>query len=174
MEGIATEWAGLPFLLSTAAAAGLPDRAVEDPAFADRPLRWVLHAAGRALVPVEPGDSAVLGLAGIPADRGGALIHAAPATPAEQAAIDRLARDWTMVTAARLAAAPPTADEPADDPTGAIHTLARRSGRVVGAPGWIEVRLPLAQVDLRVRRAGLDIDPGWLPWLGTVVRYIYE
>jgi hypothetical protein len=175
VEGVATAWAGLPFLLATAGAAGLPKRAVEELAFNERPLRWVLYAAGRALVPAAPDDPAVLALAGTPADRGAALIHAAPATPAEQEALDRLARDWAMLTAARLtAAAPPAADEPADDPMRAIHALAHRPGRVVGAPGWIEVRLPLAQVDLRLRRAGLDIDPGWVPWLGTVVRYVYE
>ena len=46
-------------------------------------------------------------------------------------------------------------------------------GRVTGSPGWLEVRLPLSAVDLTIRRAGLDIDPGWLPWLGAVVRYVY-
>ena len=29
-------------------------------------------------------------------------------------------------------------------------------------------------LDLDIRRAGLDIDPGWLPWLGRVVRFRYE
>jgi hypothetical protein len=33
--------------------------------------------------------------------------------------------------------------------------------------------MPLDEVDLDVRRAGLDLDPGWVPWLGTVVRYVY-
>ena len=31
-------------------------------------------------------------------------------------------------------------------------------------------RLP----DVAVRRAGLDTDPGWVPWLGTVVMFRYE
>ena len=26
----------------------------------------------------------------------------------------------------------------------------------------------------RVRRAGLDLDPGYVPWLGCVVRFLYE
>jgi hypothetical protein len=25
-----------------------------------------------------------------------------------------------------------------------------------------------------VRRAGLDLDPGWLPFLGVVLRFTYE
>jgi hypothetical protein len=28
-------------------------------------------------------------------------------------------------------------------------------------------------VDLRIRWAGLDLDPGWLPWLGRVVSFRY-
>jgi hypothetical protein len=31
----------------------------------------------------------------------------------------------------------------------------------------------LAAADVRVRRSGLDIDPGWVPWLGRVVRFHY-
>lgn len=37
----------------------------------------------------------------------------------------------------------------------------------------VEVFYPLDAVRLDVRRAGLDIDPGWLPWLGKVVRFHY-
>lgn len=52
---------------------------------------------------------------------------------------------------------------------------------VVRRPGWIvwdrthvEVWMPLSRVDLRIRRAGLDLDPGWVPWLGRVIRFYYE
>ena len=44
---------------------------------------------------------------------------------------------------------------------------------MLAEPGWIEVHLPLDAVDLVVRRAGLDADPGWVGWLGTVVRFVY-
>lgn len=37
----------------------------------------------------------------------------------------------------------------------------------------VEVFYPLDAVRLDVRRVGLDIDPGWLPWLGKVVRFHY-
>jgi hypothetical protein len=36
------------------------------------------------------------------------------------------------------------------------------------------VHLSLDDVDLDVRRAGLDGDPGWVWWLGQVVRFVYE
>ena len=37
----------------------------------------------------------------------------------------------------------------------------------------VDVFYKLDAVRLDVRRAGLDVDPGWLPWLGKVVRFHY-
>jgi hypothetical protein len=37
----------------------------------------------------------------------------------------------------------------------------------------LDVWLDLDGADARVRRAGLDLDPGWLPWLGKVVGFHY-
>jgi hypothetical protein len=37
----------------------------------------------------------------------------------------------------------------------------------------LDVSLPLDQIDIRIRRIGLDLDPGWLPWFGRVVRFHY-
>jgi hypothetical protein len=34
--------------------------------------------------------------------------------------------------------------------------------------------LPLDSVDTRIRRLGLDLDPGWLPWLGCMLKIRYE
>ncbi|WP_406513009.1 hypothetical protein OG851_31695 [Streptomyces sp. NBC_00161] len=166
--GAATGWAGLLFLLATAAEAGLPDRVLAEPALAARPLPWVLHTAARALCGLEPEDPAALALAGLGPDRAAGLLRAAPATPSEQAAVSALAADWARATAARLG------DERyADDPFGAVAAVARRPGRITAETGWIEVHLAAADTDLAVRRAGLDLDPGWVGWLGAVVRYRY-
>jgi len=35
----------------------------------------------------------------------------------------------------------------------------------------IVIRLPMERIDLDVRRAGLDRDPGWVPWLGRHVSF---
>ena len=40
-------------------------------------------------------------------------------------------------------------------------------------PGWIEASFALADTDVRVRAAGLDIDPGYVWWLGAAVRFRY-
>lgn len=37
----------------------------------------------------------------------------------------------------------------------------------------LDVTLPLDSAEIGIRRAGLDIDPGWLPWFGKVVRFHY-
>jgi hypothetical protein len=37
----------------------------------------------------------------------------------------------------------------------------------------LDVTLPLELADIRGRRVGLDLDPGWLPWFGRVVRFHY-
>ncbi|MET8625806.1 hypothetical protein ABZW30_18995 [Kitasatospora sp. NPDC004669] len=168
-SGEFTGWAGLLFLLATAADAGLPQRALDDTALTARPLRWVLHRIGCELLPdAAPDDAALVALAGVGPAHAGALLAAPPPTAAELARVRALAAAWAAATAARLDPENGSADGRA-----AVRAIARRGGEVFAEPGWIEVRLGVAQTDLRVRRAGLDLDPGWVPWLGAVVRYVY-
>jgi hypothetical protein len=37
----------------------------------------------------------------------------------------------------------------------------------------LDISLPLDETDIRIRQAGLDLDPGWIPWFGRVVRFHY-
>ena len=52
-----------------------------------------------------------------------------------------------------------------------LVALVRRPARLALSATHIDVRFPLAGADLRVRRLGLDIDPGWLPWFGRVIAF---
>lgn len=55
--------------------------------------------------------------------------------------------------------------------------IIRRPGLVWLTRTDLDVTLPLADAEVRIRRWGLDIDPGWVPWLGgfgTVVRFHYR
>lgn len=55
--------------------------------------------------------------------------------------------------------------------------IVHRSGRVWLTRTDLDVTLPLSLTDIRIRRMGLDIDPGWVPWLGQfgkVVRFHYR
>ena len=55
-----------------------------------------------------------------------------------------------------------------------LRELVWRPGRIAATRTHIDVLLDLEQADIRIRRAGLDIDPGWVPWLGRVVLYHYR
>jgi hypothetical protein len=160
-----TSWGGLAFLLNTAADAGLPD-VLDQPPFLARPASWVLRRLGRELVGVEADDPALLALAGQDA-----VAPQAAATEPEQAAIEACAARWASVTALRLRT--DRRENPRTD-TELVRALARRAATILWEPGWVEVSLRLDDVDLDVRRAGLDLDPGWVWWLGQVVRFRYE
>jgi hypothetical protein len=51
--------------------------------------------------------------------------------------------------------------------------LVQVEGRVVHTASHIDVEFPMSAVRLPVRLAGLDINPGWVPWLGRVVTFHY-
>ncbi|GAA0603295.1 hypothetical protein GCM10010174_19560 [Kutzneria viridogrisea] len=162
MTPVPTEWAGLPFLLATAQDAGVPARLLADPVLAARPLRWVLHGLATRLVPLSEDDPAALAFCGLDPAQVPPTVDASPASRAEHEALTAHACHWAAVTEERL------------DPGTQVAHIARRHGCVQGEPGWLELVLPLHEVDLAVRRAGLDVDPGWVPWLGAVVRFRYE
>lgn len=84
--------------------------------------------------------------------------------------------------AAALAALPPGAD-PAPVRHAALRhygeaalaaALAERPAHVRATASHLDVQLRVADVHLDIRRTGLDLDPGWLPWLGRVVRFHYD
>lgn len=54
-----------------------------------------------------------------------------------------------------------------------LRSLVCRPGRVAVTPTHVDVLFDHRQADVRVRKAGLDINPGWVAWLGRVVTYHY-
>jgi hypothetical protein len=54
-----------------------------------------------------------------------------------------------------------------------LVTLVRRPGRMHVSRTHVETTFALSQLDIRVRRAALDVDPGWVPWLHRVVQFRY-
>lgn len=55
-----------------------------------------------------------------------------------------------------------------------LRSLINRPGQVVLTATHWDVIFALNQVDLRLRRVALDVDPGWVPWLGRVVQFHYR
>lgn len=111
---------------------------------------------------VAPSDPAVLAVAGW---RGEPLL--APLAPLDvegRAAIDDAAgrlRSWVLH---RL-------DDDGDPPD--LGWIWTRPATIDDAPGSIEAEYRLDDVDVRLRLAGLDLDPGYVWWLGSVVRFRY-
>lgn len=168
VPGEATAWGGLLFLLNSAADAGLPEALEEEP-FLGRPTGWVLQQLGTRLVGAAADDPAVLALGVADTELAAAQ---PPADEGTRTALDGAAARWAEATAFRLRAGA-TSPWPGTD-LDVVRRLTHRRARVLREPGWVEVQLRLDDVDLDVRRSGLDLDPGWVWWLGQVVRFGYE
>lgn len=54
-----------------------------------------------------------------------------------------------------------------------LYNLVCRPGRIQVTPTHVDVMLPLDQTDVWVRKVGLDLNPGWVPWFGRVVQFHY-
>jgi hypothetical protein len=172
-EGVATEHrgevtqhAGLMFLLNAAGDASMPESLLDDPALEAMDSAELLGRAALFLVSAADDDPAVLAFVGSDAKRlGSGWSHKAVPLDVLQR-IEVHAGAWAVAAAARL-----SRDD--EDPLEVMGELTRRTGRIEREQGWTDVHLDLADVDVDVRLAGLDLDPGWVPWVGSVVRFCY-
>lgn len=150
-EALLTAWGGTLFWLGRLADRSVLDELARQPQAVPQ---FLAALADRLEVPADDPVRRVL--------LGDGRIEAAPAPLAERAAA--LCAEW----AAWL-------DEAAPDlPPPRLAHVCRRPGRLLIEPGWVELVLPLDGVETAIRRLGLDLDPGWLPWLGCVLRFRYE
>lgn len=147
---LSTQCGGALFWLARAVAAALP---MLD---ATTPLPLYLLALGRALgLPdQEPALDAFCG-GERPADEPDESLLSLAAAQA------RAWEDWLAQSAPDL-------------PAPRLAAVCRRHGALSIEPGWIELHLPLDSVDIRVRRLGLDLDPGWIAPLACVLRIRYD
>jgi len=160
-----TTQGGLLFLLNVVDHLEIPDQLLN--AFPSRPFRWVMHALALALAPVASNDPAALAFAGLGPgadmpDRG-----AEPIQEAELAVLNGFVQALRAEVQARL--------EQLELPSEAVLPfVCAREAEIVADPGWIEARFSLDAVSTDLRRGALDLDPGYLDWLGVVVRFVYE
>ncbi len=54
-----------------------------------------------------------------------------------------------------------------------LAELVRRRGRLLVTRTHLDAYFNLSDAEIRIRRAGFDINPGWLPWFGRVVSFWY-
>jgi hypothetical protein len=175
--GVATEFGGLPFLLHLIGRCGVPERVAQGE-LADAGLVRTLYEIGTRVLgrllgargAADPEDAALACLCGRSPFAGwhGDIGSVELSAHARQLADGEAER---VIAALRAALEP---SELAGAPEEELLTaVCRRRGRVVADPGWIDVHLQLAEVSTDVRRASLDTDLGYLPWLGCVVRFVY-
>ncbi|WP_313952979.1 hypothetical protein [Accumulibacter sp.] len=151
-----TEWGGSLFWLGRFAAAGALDWLAARPELPPDALPLLLRATADALgLPDnEPAREAFCGGQLAPGEVSPVLgDYAATLVAAWSAWLDEAAPELAVPR---------------------LQAVCRRRGRIRFESGWIELLLPLNAVDTSIRRLGLDLDPGWLPWLACVIRIRYE
>ena len=155
---------GLLFLLPLVLRLGWPQR-LGDGELAVRPLAEVLAELGVRLSGSERTDPAVLAFAGRMWPR--RLPRPAPFNEHETAVLDGLVAEIDRNLAALLPSAARRHG------TALRRFVIDRAALLSGEPGWIEATFAAESADAEIRRAGLDLDPGWITELGCVLRYRY-
>ena len=155
--------AGAPTAGSRAADVSVPADPARD--LCGRPLAQVLGELGRRLAGCAPADPALLAFLGrLPGDE---LPEAPPYSAPENAALEQLVGEIDQLLESLL-------PRPAAEHGRALRSwVINRPAEVAGTPGWIEVGFRADRADTELRKAGLDLDPGYLPFLGSVVRFRY-
>lgn len=103
------------------------------------------------------------------ADAADAAAHAAAVPFLLPPWLDRFCTDAAVHVAAHL-----RARLGSDEPLAALaRKLAARPGTITVTRTHLDATLDFADVDLDVRRAALDVDPGWVSFLGRIVRFHY-
>ncbi len=169
----ATAFGGLLYCLNLIGAAGRPggrDLVDELLAVANdhaRPLRWTLAGLAERLTGADARDPAIAAFTGRRPDEPDPWVSEPPLTRGEADALDAIRERLLDRLAASLA------DEP-HPPDALLDWVVRRRAEVSFDPGWIEARFSLRDVSVSIRKAGLDLDPGFVPWLGVVIRFVYQ
>ena len=160
-----TRHGGVLFLLGIVEDLGIPARIAE--AIPRRSLRWSLHRLAMILASIEEDDPAALAFAGLAPQNAPPSTDGDPPSEEEAAALALAAAEVSAEVARRLL---PLILEPGE----LLPFVCARAASIIADPGWIEAHFPIGTVSTDLRRAGLDLDPGYLPWLGVVVRFVYE
>ena len=162
-----SRYAGLLFLISIIDELDLPELMLTDGLLGARPFVWVLHQLALVLAPVEPRDPGALAFAGLPPEAVPPSEDEDPPSTDETATLNDLAERIVVSLLARLDGEKQTKDS-------VLEYVTRRRGEIVADPGWIEAKFSLDDVETEIRRARLDLNPGYVPWLGAVVMFVYE
>src|SRR5581483_1812799 len=165
-----TQAGGLLYLLNLIDRIELPGAIMRDPRLARRGLRWALNQLAIVLAGIAGDDPAALAFAGLLPDAKAPSMESDAPDDSERSAIDEYRA--AVVEHLRLALAG-RHDVAGWSDDALLEFVWRRRARILGDPGWIEIHYSLDDVSTEIRFAGLDFDPGWISWLGVVVRFVY-
>ena len=166
--GLDTAFAGLYFLLTPLRCEGIAQAIEEHPELAASRFveRVLLRLAERARVP--PRDPVLQPL--LKATECVACEKDPVVLPRSFASIRRLRPSGDLSERLWAAAVRRWCHVHAKLPLAAVVA---RPGRFYPTATSLDVLLPMSTVDIRIRRCGLDLDPGYLPWLGQAVHFTY-
>ena len=162
-----THFGGLLFLIGLIEDLRLPEEMLSHASLKERPFRWIMHQLALTLVHCGVNDPAAMAFAGMLPDSNALSDGEDPPACLEEQAIHEFAERITASLRQRL-------DLPGQPISSLIEFVCHRRAEIVADPGWIEARFALDDVSTEIRRMGLDLDPGYVPWLGVVVRFVYE
>lgn len=170
-----TEFGGLLLLLNGVRALELPSRIANIQALQQRSLTWVLRQIGVLLI-MRTGckldaerlwnDAAVRAFCGAKHDSTSDAFE--PVAESEVEALSRIVEQMIQWVVARMS------DDDSSSEDDMMRYVITRDAEIVVEAAWIEVRFAVALISTRIRRAGLDLNPDWLPFIGSVVRFTYE
>ena len=164
-----SEYGGLLFMLVLLIRSGIAEKIVGTDIVAKRSMRWFLHATALCLLPVEQNDPAALAFCGL--RPGDSLPWKDDPGPTEEEL--RMLTHWRTEIVEKLAVSiyKGKREKSAER---VLQEVCRRRAEIIADPGWIEAIFSIRDVSTDIRRAGLDLDPGFIPWLGAVVKFYYE
>ncbi len=174
-----TEWAGLLFFLFAMRRSGVVGDMTRDPRFERYGMNWLLYRLGLSILPSDRDDPVLLVFSGLapfgkplgagePGMNQGPPLDIVSPLPAD---VEEKITGWRnrlLEMIRRLI----SEELPPDDPL--IHKVCRRKAQIIADPGWIEVHMSHEDVSVDIRRGGLDLDPGYVPWIGAVIKFYYS
>ncbi len=171
---ITSEFAGLFLLLPMLAEVDEHDSGISlietmaaDTALQDRSLAWILYHLTRCWLSIPATDPGLRAFCGIQLDSDWPWPADDCELPSETQRLSGYAQEIEAKILLRFA-------HRKEDGQQLIASLCRRHARLLIQRGWLELVFSFEQVDTDIRRAGLDLDPGYVRWLGKVVKIRYD
>ena len=162
-----TSWGGLLFFIPILEDLNVPEAILDHPVLGVRNFQWVLHQLALNILGLAPNDPAALAFVGLAPEAKPPSSEEKPANESETAAL----QDLVAKIVERLSSLIEIEDE---SRTNLVEFVCRRRAEIVADPGWFEIKFSIDDVSTEIRRAGLDLDPGYVSWLGVVVKFSYE